>query len=61
MSRILPTRVVALVRKETLQILREMGVDRAQGNYIGRPREALISIAQVPAPAIAGVVNACSR
>lgn len=33
--------------EETLQILRQMGVDRAQGNYIGRPREALMSIAQV--------------
>ena len=42
--------------EETLQILREMGVDRAQGNYIGRPREALISIAQAPAPTGA-VVN----
>jgi diguanylate cyclase (GGDEF)-like protein/PAS domain S-box-containing protein len=40
--------------EETLQILREMGVDRAQGNYIGRPREALMSIAQIAPPAEAG-------
>ncbi|MGD2112034.1 MAG: EAL domain-containing protein [Gammaproteobacteria bacterium] len=31
----------------TLQILKRMGVDRAQGNFIGRPREALMSIAKV--------------
>jgi len=30
----------------TLQILKQMGVDRAQGNHLGRPREALMSIAQ---------------
>ena len=41
--------------EETLQILREMGVDRAQGNYIGRPREALMSIAQIAPPAEAEV------
>jgi diguanylate cyclase (GGDEF)-like protein/PAS domain S-box-containing protein len=41
--------------EETLQILRQMGVDRAQGNYIGRPREALMSIAQVAIPAETGV------
>jgi predicted signal transduction protein with EAL and GGDEF domain len=29
--------------EETLLILKQMGVDRAQGNYIGRPREALMS------------------
>jgi diguanylate cyclase (GGDEF)-like protein/PAS domain S-box-containing protein len=32
--------------EETLLILKQMGVDRAQGNYIGRPREVLMSIAQ---------------
>ncbi|NNG12081.1 MAG: EAL domain-containing protein, partial [Halobacteria archaeon] len=32
--------------EETLQILGQMGIDRAQGNYIGRPRETLISITQ---------------
>jgi diguanylate cyclase (GGDEF)-like protein/PAS domain S-box-containing protein len=37
--------------EETLQLLNGMGVDRAQGNYIGRPREALISIAQNSIPA----------
>ena len=34
--------------EKTLQILREMGVDCAQGNHIGRPREALSANAQVP-------------
>ncbi|MEN8108082.1 MAG: EAL domain-containing protein [Pseudomonadota bacterium] len=37
--------------EETLQLLRQMGVDRAQGNYIGRPREALMSIAHIAVPA----------
>jgi diguanylate cyclase (GGDEF)-like protein/PAS domain S-box-containing protein len=37
--------------EETLKLLRGMGVDRAQGNYIGRPREALMSIAQNSIPA----------
>ncbi|UCC55843.1 MAG: EAL domain-containing protein [Gammaproteobacteria bacterium] len=32
--------------EETLQLLKEMGIDRAQGNYIGRPREAPLSIVQ---------------
>jgi len=31
---------------ETLQILKEMGVDRAQGNYIGRPD----ALPEIPAP-----------
>jgi diguanylate cyclase (GGDEF)-like protein/PAS domain S-box-containing protein len=31
---------------ETLQILGQMGIDRAQGNFIGRPRETLMSITQ---------------
>jgi diguanylate cyclase (GGDEF)-like protein/PAS domain S-box-containing protein len=37
--------------EETLKLLQGMGVDRAQGNYIGRPREALMSIAQNSIPA----------
>jgi diguanylate cyclase (GGDEF)-like protein/PAS domain S-box-containing protein len=45
----------------TLQILRSMGVDRAQGNFIGRPREALLSIAQVAAPALGAEVAARSH
>ena len=32
----------------TLELLREYGVDYAQGNYIGRPREALVSLARMP-------------
>jgi EAL domain-containing protein (putative c-di-GMP-specific phosphodiesterase class I) len=28
----------------TLELLRDYGVDYAQGNYIGKPREALMSI-----------------
>jgi EAL domain-containing protein (putative c-di-GMP-specific phosphodiesterase class I) len=31
---------------ETLQILKEMRVDRAQGNYIGRPDTMPVMIAQ---------------
>jgi EAL domain-containing protein (putative c-di-GMP-specific phosphodiesterase class I) len=30
--------------EDTLQILGQMGVDRAQGNFIGRPNEALLDI-----------------
>jgi len=37
--------------EETLHLLKRMGIDRAQGNYIGRPREALISVAQNILPA----------
>jgi diguanylate cyclase (GGDEF)-like protein/PAS domain S-box-containing protein len=33
----------------TLELLREYGVDYAQGNYIGKPREALMSITR-PSP-----------
>jgi EAL domain-containing protein (putative c-di-GMP-specific phosphodiesterase class I) len=29
---------------ETLELLRGFGIDYAQGNYIGKPREALMSI-----------------
>jgi diguanylate cyclase (GGDEF)-like protein/PAS domain S-box-containing protein len=36
---------------ETLQLLKAMGVDRAQGNYIGQPREAPMSLAQNSIPA----------
>lgn len=31
---------------ETLQILEQIGVDRAQGNYVGRPRETPLRIAR---------------
>jgi EAL domain-containing protein (putative c-di-GMP-specific phosphodiesterase class I) len=41
--------------EKTLQILREMGVDCAQGNHIGRPREILTNLAQ---PAAATLVTA---
>jgi diguanylate cyclase (GGDEF)-like protein/PAS domain S-box-containing protein len=40
---------------ETLELLKVMGVDCAQGNYIGRPSEALISLAQNSVPAEARV------
>jgi len=40
--------------EETLQLLRQMGVDRAQGNYIGQPREALLSLTRHEIPAAAG-------
>ena len=36
---------------ETLRLLKGMGIDRAQGNYIGHPREALMSLAQNTIPA----------
>ena len=39
--------------QETLEILEQMGIDRAQGNFIGRPRENLQSIQ--PAPPAADV------
>jgi len=39
--------------EKTLQILKQMGVDCAQGNHIGRPREVLASLVQ-PAPATLG-------
>ena len=42
--------------EKTLQILKRMGVDCAQGNHIGRPREVLPSIAQ-PAPVVLGVAT----
>jgi EAL domain-containing protein (putative c-di-GMP-specific phosphodiesterase class I) len=29
---------------ETLQLLKEYGVDFAQGNFIGKPREALMNL-----------------
>jgi EAL domain-containing protein (putative c-di-GMP-specific phosphodiesterase class I) len=37
--------------EETLQLLKGMGVDCAQGNYIGQPREAPICLAQNSIPA----------
>jgi len=36
--------------ERTLQILNQMGVDCAQGNHIGKPRE-ILSISDLPAPA----------
>ena len=33
----------------TLELLREYGVDYAQGNYIGKPREALMNVTRLPA------------
>jgi diguanylate cyclase (GGDEF)-like protein/PAS domain S-box-containing protein len=36
---------------ETLQILREMGIDRAQGNYIGRPAAIAVSAIKPALPA----------
>ena len=35
--------------EETLQILKDMGVDRAQGNYLGRPDAVTITSLQEPA------------
>jgi EAL domain-containing protein (putative c-di-GMP-specific phosphodiesterase class I) len=32
----------------TLELLRGYGVDYAQGNYLGKPREALMSITRLP-------------
>jgi diguanylate cyclase (GGDEF)-like protein/PAS domain S-box-containing protein len=32
----------------TLELLRDFGVDYAQGNYIGKPREALMNITRLP-------------
>ena len=32
----------------TLELLRNYGVDYAQGNYIGKPREALMNITRLP-------------
>jgi EAL domain-containing protein (putative c-di-GMP-specific phosphodiesterase class I) len=37
--------------EETLQILREMGIDRAQGNYIGRPGAIPVSVSPHTLPA----------
>jgi EAL domain-containing protein (putative c-di-GMP-specific phosphodiesterase class I) len=33
----------------TLELLRDYGVDYAQGNYIGKPREALMNLTRLPA------------
>ena len=32
----------------TLELLRSYGVDYAQGNYIGKPREALMNLTRIP-------------
>ena len=32
----------------TLELLRGYGVDYAQGNYLGKPREALMNITRLP-------------
>jgi EAL domain-containing protein (putative c-di-GMP-specific phosphodiesterase class I) len=32
----------------TLELLRDYGVDYAQGNYIGKPREALMNVTRLP-------------
>jgi len=34
---------------KTLELLRDYGVDYAQGNYIGKPREALMNLTRLPA------------
>ncbi|MFN2339454.1 MAG: EAL domain-containing protein [Gammaproteobacteria bacterium] len=34
--------------RESLELLREIGVDFAQGNFLGKPREALLNIARIP-------------
>ena len=33
---------------ETLKLLKDIGVDYAQGNYLGKPREALLNLARIP-------------
>jgi diguanylate cyclase (GGDEF)-like protein/PAS domain S-box-containing protein len=42
----------------TLELLREYGVDYAQGHYIGKPREALMSITRPPAVRLQSVGQA---
>ncbi|HFE48932.1 MAG TPA: EAL domain-containing protein, partial [Chromatiaceae bacterium] len=32
----------------TLKLLRDYGVDFAQGNHIGKPREALMNVTRLP-------------
>jgi EAL domain-containing protein (putative c-di-GMP-specific phosphodiesterase class I) len=32
----------------TLELLRDYGVDYAQGNFIGKPREALMNVTRLP-------------
>jgi diguanylate cyclase (GGDEF)-like protein/PAS domain S-box-containing protein len=42
----------------TLELLRDYGVDYAQGNYIGKPREALMSLTRPPAVRLQSVGHA---
>ena len=42
----------------TLELLREYGVDYAQGNYIGKPREALMSITRPSVSRLQGLRRA---
>ena len=46
---------------ETLQLLKEYGVDFAQGNFIGRPREALINLAPSLTPGLSQGVAVLTR
>jgi EAL domain-containing protein (putative c-di-GMP-specific phosphodiesterase class I) len=41
----------------TLELLREYGVDFAQGNYIGKPREALMNLTRLPTALPVGRMN----
>ena len=45
--------------EETMRLLKDMGIDLAQGNYLGRPGDVPVSLIQPepPAGAIAGVVR----
>jgi len=42
----------------TLELLRSFGVDYAQGNYIGKPREALMNVTRLPGTHLQTVSNA---
>jgi diguanylate cyclase (GGDEF)-like protein/PAS domain S-box-containing protein len=42
----------------TLELLRNYGVDYAQGNYIGKPREALMNITRLPFSRLQSISNA---
>jgi diguanylate cyclase (GGDEF)-like protein/PAS domain S-box-containing protein len=42
----------------TLELLRNYGVDYAQGNYIGKPREALMNITRLPSTRLQSIGNA---
>ena len=39
----------------TLELLRDYGVDFAQGNHIGKPREALMNLTRLPGPRLQSV------